>query len=144
MVSLNKSEKVKAVTLAFCSIQKHFIRDVRAKYGTSNLPQSPDIGKNSDRIISNFRISDQSLINRNCHNSRTSDNIDMKLEPVTKLDKRNKSFEKFWRWSHVWKFWCHCHFFNLRPIWNNPKAGFSRPYILVNSNLLSYKNWKQN
>ena len=27
---------------------------------------------------------------RNCHNSRTSDDIDMKLGPVTKPDKRNK------------------------------------------------------
>ena len=30
----------------------------------------------------------------NCHNSRTSDDIDMKLGPVTKLDKRNKKISK--------------------------------------------------
>ena len=31
---------------------------------------------------------------RNCHNFRTSDVADMKLGPVTKLDKRNKSTSK--------------------------------------------------
>ena len=41
--------------------------------------------------ISDFRISGQSLIKWNCHNSRTSDDIDIKLEPVTKLDTRNKA-----------------------------------------------------
>ena len=30
----------------------------------------------------------------NCHNSRTSDDIEMKLCPVTKLDKRKKSTSK--------------------------------------------------
>ena len=54
------------------------------------MPQSPDIEQNSDGGISNFQISDQSLIKENCCNSRTSDDIDMKLGPVTKLDKRNK------------------------------------------------------
>ena len=38
----------------------------------------------------NFQISGQSLIKGNSHNSRTNDGIDMKLGPVTKLDKRNK------------------------------------------------------
>ena len=57
------------------------------------MPQSPDIGKNSDVGISDFRISGQSLIKENCHNSKTSDDIDMKLGPVTKL-KRNKTNSK--------------------------------------------------
>ena len=30
----------------------------------------------------------------NCHNSRTCDDIDMNLGPVTKLDKRNKTTSK--------------------------------------------------
>ena len=58
------------------------------------MPQSPDIGQNSDRGISDFRISGQSLIKENCDNSRTSDDIDMKLRPVTKLDRRNKTTSK--------------------------------------------------
>ena len=36
-----------------------------------------------------FQISGQFLINENCDNSRTSNVTDMKLGPVTKLDKRN-------------------------------------------------------
>ena len=37
-----------------------------------------------------FPDSGQSVMKENCHNSRNSDDIDMKLGPVTKLDKRNK------------------------------------------------------
>ena len=52
------------------------------------------MGKISDEGISDFWISGQSLIKGNCHNSRTSDGIDMKLGPVTKLNKRNKTISK--------------------------------------------------
>ena len=34
------------------------------------------------------------LIKENCHNSRTSNDIDMKLGPVTKFDKRNMATSK--------------------------------------------------
>ena len=44
--------------------------------------------------ISNFQISGQSFINKNCHNSRTSHDIDMKHQPVIKLDKRNTTTSK--------------------------------------------------
>ena len=44
--------------------------------------------------MSNFRISGQSLRKENWHNSRNRDDIDMKLGPVTKLDKRNKTTSK--------------------------------------------------
>ena len=54
----------------------------------------PDIGENSHEGISDFQISGQSLIKTNCHNSRTSDDIEMNLGPVTKLDKRNKATQK--------------------------------------------------
>ena len=63
-------------------------------FGIHNSSQSPDIGQNSDRGISDFGISGQSLITENCHNSRTSDDIDMKLGPVTKPDKRDKATSK--------------------------------------------------
>ena len=38
-------------------------------------------------IISGFLV--KSLIKKNCHNSRTSNVIDMKLEPLTRLTKEN-------------------------------------------------------
>ena len=62
--SLNNSETVKSLTLAFCSNQQHFIRDVRATFGIPYSPQSLDIGQNSAGGISDFRISGQSLIKR--------------------------------------------------------------------------------
>ena len=58
------------------------------------MTQSPDIGQNADGDISDFRISGQSLIKENCHNSRTSDNIGMKLGPVTKLKRETKKVKK--------------------------------------------------
>ena len=58
------------------------------------MPQSPDIGKNSDGGISDFRFSGESLVHKNYHNSRPSYDIDMKLGPVAKLDKRNTTTSK--------------------------------------------------
>ena len=50
------------------------------------------LGKAQTGVFPISGFSGQSLIKRdNCHNSRTSDDIDMKLGSVTKLDKRNKA-----------------------------------------------------
>ena len=70
------------------------IRNISAKFGISNFPHSPNIGQNSNGGISDFRISGQSLITENCHNSRSNNAINMKLKPVTKLNKRNKTPSK--------------------------------------------------
>ena len=64
---------------AFWSIKQHFIKDIRAKFGILNLPQSPDVGQNSDRGIFDFQITGQSLIKENYDSSRTRDDIDIKL-----------------------------------------------------------------
>ena len=50
--------------------------------------------QNLDGAISNFGISGQLFIKENCHNARTIDDIGMKLGPVTKIDKRNKTVLK--------------------------------------------------
>ena len=50
--------------------------------------------KDDDHDNSDLRILGQSLIKGSSHNYRTSDNIDMKLRSVTKLDKRNKTIQK--------------------------------------------------
>ena len=94
MFSLNNSETVKVATLAFCSIQLHLIRNIRAKFDIPYLPQSPDIEQKSDGGVSDFRISDQPFIKRSYHNSWTSDDIGMKLGQETKFDKRNKATSK--------------------------------------------------
>ena len=93
-ISLNNSKTVKPVTLKFFKIQLHSIRDSHSKFGIHNSSQSSDIGQNSDGGISNFQVSGQFLIKQNCHNYRTSDDIDMKLRRLTKLDKRNKTTSK--------------------------------------------------
>ena len=90
---LNGSKTVNDATLAFRSIQ-HFNRDIAAKFGVPNLPQSPDIGKNSEVGMSDFPISGQSLITESCHNFRTIDDIHMKLWSVTKFDRRNNTTSK--------------------------------------------------
>ena len=43
-------------------------------------------------LISGFLV--KSPVNRSCRNSGNSKDIDMKLEPVTKLDKRNRNTSK--------------------------------------------------
>ena len=80
VISLNNSKTLNAVTLEFWIIQLHSIRDIHAKFGIHNLSQSPDIGQNSDGGIFDFRISGQCLTKENCHNSRTTDDIDMDQE----------------------------------------------------------------
>ena len=58
----------------------HIIRGTRAKFGIPNSCQSGDIQQKLDGGISDFWICGQVLI-KNCHNSITSDEIDMKLGP---------------------------------------------------------------
>ena len=60
--SLNKSETAKAVTRACCSIQKRFIRNIRAKFGIPNSDQSLKLDKRN-KIMSK-KIDD--YVN-NCH-----------------------------------------------------------------------------
>ena len=49
--------------------------------------------------VSDFRISVQSLIKENCRNSRISDDIDIKLGPVPKLEGR----VAWWLATCAWK-----------------------------------------
>ena len=110
------------------------------------MPQSPDIEQSSNRDISDFWISGWSLIKEICCNSRTRDDIDMKLGPITKLDKRNKTMsKKTWQWCHVRKLCHHYHFPNLLPIWSNPEAsiyttGLSKDTIFAKKCLFFAKN----
>ena len=85
----------------------------------------------------------------NCHNSRTRNDIDMKLGQVNKIDKRNKNTSK--------KFDVDVMLENYDPIavcliygqfgrMQKPDSGriVYKNYIFINKNLLSYKNSKQN
>ena len=88
MTSLITISSERNIILILCII------DICAIFGIPNSPQSPDIGQNSDGGISNFRISGQSLIKENRHNSRASYGIDMKLISVARPDKKNKTTSK--------------------------------------------------
>ena len=98
---------------------------------------------------SDFRISGHPFINKSCHNSRTSHDIDMKLGQLTKLDKTNTTtlrriddkvmstncdviifFQIYGQFTAIQK----------------PNSGqmVYEVYIFIKSNLLSYKSWKQN
>ena len=118
------------------------------KHLSGLLPHSPDIGQISDGSVSDFRISGQSLVKINCHNSRTSGGIDMKLEPVSKLDKKAKKHQKkldndamLENWSVIVIFSIYSQFGAIRK--RDSGCIVNKTYILIKSNLLSYKNWKQ-
>ena len=109
--------------------------------------QSPDIGQNSDGDISDFRISGQSLSKVNCHNSRTSNDVDKKLGSVTKLTRETKQRQKNLTMSVMS---ANCDVVVIFPIYGQSGAirkldsgGIvCKTYISINSNLLSYKDWK--
>ena len=109
------------------------------------MPQSLNIGQSSDGVISDFQISGQSCTKENCHNYRTSDDIDMKLGPVTKLDKRNKATSKKFVVDVISEncdiiviFWIFGQFGAVQ----RPDSGHKvcKSYVFSYSNLLSYKN----
>ena len=75
---------VKDITLTFCSIHYFSLETF-----VSNLnSQRRNIGQKLDI----FQLRD--ILNKSCHNSRTSNDIDMKLEPVTKLTRQIGQREK--------------------------------------------------
>ena len=84
----------------------------------------------------------------NCHNSRTSDDIDMKFGPVTNLDKINKATSNK---SDDGTILVSCDVFVIFPIYRQLGAIWKtdsgrmicKTYIFINGNILSYKNWKQ-
>ena len=59
----------------------------------------------------------------NCHNCRTSDDIDMKLGTVAKLDTRNTTVSKKFDLNVMSKNWdIIVNFLDLWPIRNNPEV----------------------
>ena len=60
----------------------------------------------------------------NCHYSRNSDDIEMNLLPVTKLDKKNKTMLKNLAMTSCQQIVASLFFSNLWPIWSNPEGEF--------------------
>ena len=112
------------------------------------MSQSSDIGQNLDGDISDVWISGQSLINKNCHNTKTSNDIGMKLVSVSKLDKRNTVTSKNDD-DVIPAYWDVIVFFLIFGQFGAiQKLGYSymvcETYVLHTSNLSCYKNWKRN
>ena len=85
--------------------------------------------RNSDGSISDFQISGQSFIEENYHNSRTSNDIDVKPGPVTKLEKKNTVISKKSDDGVILEFVTRLSFLDLWPIWSNSEVGV-RTYSL--------------
>ena len=88
-VSFKNSETVKTATLAFCTIQYYFITIICTKSRFLTLPNLQSLGKTQMGVFPDFRTYDQFFINKNCRNSKINHDIDIKLRPVTKFNKRN-------------------------------------------------------
>ena len=141
---LNNSQTVQAKPWNFPTFSSILLETIVANLvSLTHTTKSLDIWQNSDGGISDFRISGQSLIKENCHNSRTSDDIAMKLGLVTKLYKRNKVKKID---ADVMS--TNCDVIVICPIYgqfeairkpNSARIVF-KTYIFINSNLLSYKN----
>ena len=85
----------------------------------------PDTDQNSDRVFSISGFLVKSLTNKNCPNSKTSNNIDMKLGPVTKLGEKNTTTSKKFDDDVVLaNDDVIVTFSNLWPIWSNQEAKF--------------------
>ena len=95
--------------------------------------------------VSGYWISGQSLIKENCHNYRTSDDIDMKLGPVIKLDKKSRTTSKKFDVDVMLE---NCDVIVILQIFGQfgvvrrPDSvhRVCKGYVSSNSNLLSYKN----
>ena len=94
LFSLNNSEIEKAVNRAFCRIKLLFIGNNQATLVslTCSSLQISDKNQTREFPISSFPV--KLIINRSCRKSTTSDDTDMKLGPVTKIDKRNTATSK--------------------------------------------------
>ena len=108
-------------------------------------PSLQIFGEKSDESISDFQISGQSFIKENCHNSRTSDDTDMKLGSVTKFNKRNKATSKkiddgvvSSNCDVIVIFLIFGQFGAIRKL--DSGGIVCKTYIFINSNLLSHKN----
>ena len=92
-----------------------------------------------------FPISSQPLLTENYHNFRTSDDIDMKLGPVTKPTKRNKTTSKK---SDVDVMLKNCDIIAIFFIFGqfgavrrpDSRHRVCKGYVFTNTNLLPYKN----
>ena len=110
-----------------------------------SCPSLQILGKTQTEVFPISGFLGQSLMKENCHNSRTSDDIDMKLGPVTKFDKRNKTMQKKFD-DNVMSANCDVIaifsiYGQFGAIWKSDSGRIvCKTYIFIKSDLSSYKN----
>ena len=60
--------------------------------GSLTRTRSPILDKIPTRVFSISRFLNKAFKNKNCHNSKTSNEIEMKLGPLSKLETRNMKY----------------------------------------------------
>ena len=83
-------------------------------------PSLEILGKNQTRLLPVPWFLVRSLVSKNCHNSRNSNDIDMKLGPVTKLSKKNTTTSDVFLANYDFI----VIFSILWLIWSNQESGF--------------------
>ena len=86
--SLNNSKTIKAITLNFAAFSNILLKTFVPYLVSITRSSLQILGKTQTGVlpISGFLA--------NCHNSRTSDDIDVNLGPVTKINNKNKTSSK--------------------------------------------------
>ena len=140
----NNSETVKSGTLAFCSIQDFLSETFIPTLVSLICPNLQILGKTQMGVFPISGISGQFLIS-----SKTSDDIDMKLGSVTKIDKRKtKTTKKFLddvmsaNCDVIIIFAIYSQFGTIRILDSTHMV--CKCCIVINGKLSSCKNWKQN
>lgn len=87
--SLNNSEIVEAENLSFSSNKQLFLETFMANLSSLIFFNLEILNKTKTGVFSIDRFLIKLFINKNWHNSRINNDIDMALESATKLDMRN-------------------------------------------------------
>ena len=82
---------VKAVDQAFCSTK---LETLVANPVSKTCSSHQMLDKTQTGVFPIIGFLVKPLINESCHNSRTGNDIDMRLGPISKPDKRNKATTK--------------------------------------------------
>ena len=110
---------VKARTLVFAACNSFLLETLVPNLISLTRPSLQILGK-----ISNFWIYGQFFVNENCHNCRTSHDIDIESRPVSKIDKRNTVTSKKLTMMSCWQIVTSLFFSGLWPICSHPETGF--------------------
>ena len=86
---------------------------MKFRHSSVSKLQSLDIGQVPDVGVSDIRISGQSFIGENCNNSRTSHDAEIRLGPVTILDKRNTATSRKFDNDVMWATFASLSFFQF-------------------------------